>query len=215
MQEPQSTSPLSAALIFGLVLVAVVASGVLLLMTRPEPVEIAIVPPQPTATLLPSATPAPHMIYVTGAVAQPETTVSVPPGSRVQDAIDAAGGALPDADLTRVNLAGQLRDGYQVHVPVTGDVTTDAGEGVVEPEATVASELGLPTPMGGQLVNVNTATAEELDVLPGVGPAIAARIIAYREENGPFTTLESLMDVSGIGESTIEGFEGQVRFDMP
>lgn len=215
MQEPQPTSPLAAALIFGLVLVAVVVSSVLLLLTRPEPVEIAIVPPEPTATLPPTATPGPYMIYVTGAVAQPETTVSVSVGGRVQDAINAAGGALPEADLTRVNLAGRLRDGDQVHVPSVGAIDADLDAGVVEPAATVATELGLPTPMGGAQINVNTATAEELDELPGVGPAIAARIIAHREENGPFTTLESLTEVSGIGERTIEGFEGQVRFELP
>jgi len=213
--DEQPTSSLTAVAVFGLVLVALVVSGGLLLFTRPEPVEIMIVPPAPTQTPLPTNTPAPYSIYVTGAVAQPQTTVVVPVGSRVGAAIDAAGGALAEADLDRVNLAGLLRDGDQVHVPALGSVDSEIAPGVVDTSETTANALELPTPMGGPVVNVNTASAEALDMLPGVGPAIAARIVAYREENGPFADLQSLTNVSGIGESTIEGFAGQVVFDLP
>lgn len=171
--------------------VALVGGGLLLLAARPEPIHITINPPPPTAT------PAPLGVYVTGAVMQPETVVTLPPGSRVEDAINAAGGALVDADLEHLNLAAPLRDGDHVHVPRYGEVSASAGA--------VGST-------GGAL-NINTATAEELETLPGIGPALAARIIAYREQNGNFTSMADLEAVSGIGPSLISQLETLIRFD--
>ncbi|NJL92769.1 MAG: hypothetical protein HC915_03110, partial [Anaerolineae bacterium] len=152
------------------------------LADAPEPVEIAILPPAPTATL------APIEVYITGAVAQPESVVSLAPDARVRDALQAAGGALPDADLSRLNLAAPLQDGAQVHVPRQGEAA-----------------LGVPDGLGNAAlpINLNTATLEELDTLPGVGPSLAAAILAYRAENGPFQTLEALLEVPGIGEATL------------
>lgn len=169
--------------------VALVGGGFLLLASRPEPIHITINPPPPTAT------PAPLGIYVTGAVMQPENVVIVPPGSRVEDAINAAGGALVDADLEYLNLAALLRDGDHVHVPRYGEVSSTVG-----------------TANTGAL-NVNTATAKELEALPGIGPAIAARIVAYREQNGNFTSMSDLEAVSGIGPSLIGQLEGLIRFE--
>lgn len=167
-------------------LVAIVAS-------RPEPVVMTINPPMPTATEAPSATPSPILVYVTGAVAEPETTVRVPHNSRVQDALDAVGGVSEDADLSRVNLAAIIHDGDQIHVPILGDDSEEAG---VIP--------ALPTRSGGTVIYVNTAVAEELQRLPGIGAVIANRIIAYREANGPFSSVEQLGEVEGIGEATLE-----------
>lgn len=167
-------------------LVAIVAS-------RPEPVVMTINPPVPTATEAPSATPSPILVYVTGAVAEPETTVRVPHNSRVQDALDAVGGVSEDADLSRVNLAAIIHDGDQIHVPVLGDDSEEAG---VIP--------ALPTPSGGTVIYINTAAAEALQSLPGIGAVMADRIIAYREANGPFTSIEQLGDVEGIGDATLE-----------
>jgi len=167
-------------------LVAVVAS-------RPEPVVMTINPPVPTATEAPSATPSPILVYVTGAVAEPETTVRIPHNSRVQDAIDAVGGVTEDGDLSRVNLAAIIHDGDQIHVPILGDDSEEAG---VIP--------ALPTRSGGPVIYINTAAAEELQRLPGIGAVIANRIIAYREANGPFSSVEQLGEVEGIGEATLE-----------
>lgn len=167
-------------------LIAIVAS-------RPDPVVMTINPPVPTATEVPTATPSPILVYVTGAIAESETTVRVPHNSRVQDAINAVGGVTEDADLSRVNLAAIIHDGDQIHVPVLGDDSEEAG---VIP--------ALPTRSGGPVIYINTAVAEELQRLPGIGAVIADRIIAYREANGPFSSFEQLGEVEGIGEATLE-----------
>ena len=193
--EPSSRN-IIAAFIF--VAVALVGGAVLLLASRPQPVQITINPPVPTATPDPTATPEPIEVYITGAVQNPQTTHNLPVGSHVQDAIDAAGGILDTADLDRVNLAGILRDGDQVHVPAVGEEEGD---------------VALATPSSSGLVRINSGTLEELDTLPGVGPALAERIIAYREANGPITDLDTLGAVSGIGPALLEGLEGLIEFD--
>jgi competence protein ComEA len=189
-------SPIATIVAFLVVTIAVVGAGILLLSTRPQPAQITVIPPAPTATPLPSATPSPITVYVTGAVGKPGTTLTLPPGSRAQQAIDAAGGAAQDADLQRVNLAAVLHDGDQVDVPVLG-----------------ATNVVLATPSGGQIVHVNTATVEELDTLPDVGPALAQAIIDYRTANGPFKDLDALDQVSGIGPALLQKIAPLVAFD--
>jgi competence protein ComEA len=109
-------------------------------------------------------------------------------GSSLQDAINAAGGFAPDVDVTTLNLARDLQDNEHVHVPRVG-----------EPGA-VPSE---PSSATGKL-NVNAATAEELDTLPGVGPSTAGAIIAYREQHGPFQSIDDLLNVRGIGPAKLD-----------
>lgn len=191
------TSSRGIVILFLIVLVALIAGAFLVLASRPDPVEIVVNPPLPTHTPQPSATPAPLIVYITGAVMTPQITVELPRGSRVEDAIEAAGGLSSQADLIRVNLAALLRDGDQVHV-----------FSIREDENTI-----IPTPSGGLTVNVNTATLAELTTLPGIGPTLAQRIIDYREENGPFPDLDSLDEVSGIGPNLLEGLAGLVSFD--
>lgn len=192
---PAEPSPRVTILTFVIVVVAVVAGAGLLLATRPQPVNITILPPLPTATPLPSATPAPITVYITGAVGRPESLLTLPPGSRVQDAVEAAGGTTEDANLERVNLAGVLRDGDQIHVPGIGQ------------------EVALPTAGGGGIIHVNTATVDELATLPGVGPATAERIIQYREANGLIANLEALDAVEGIGPALLERIKDFVVFE--
>ncbi|MAS35871.1 MAG: competence protein ComEA [Anaerolineaceae bacterium] len=182
--------------VFILICLVIVGGGILLLVTRPQPVQITIHPPVPTATTAPTATPGPIEVYITGAVQQPQTTLRLPAGSRVEDAIDVAGGLLEDADLDRVNLALILRDGDQVHVPSL------AGENTL-----------LATPNTDGVVLVNRATTEELQSLPGIGPALAERIIAHREVNGPFASMDDLDEVSGIGPALLEGLADLIAFD--
>lgn len=186
-----------ATIVAFFVLALAVAGGIfLLLVTRPEPVEITIHPPVPTGTPLPTSTPAPLTVYVTGAVASPETLHTLPPGSRVRDAIDAAGGTTDRADMSGVNLAAILHDGDQIHVPTLGQI-----------------ETALATPSGGQMIYINTATPEELESLPGIGPTLAQSILEYRQNNGSFANLEALDDVSGIGPNLLEQLEGLVSFE--
>lgn len=124
------------------------------------------------------------VVHVSGAVVAPGL-VAVPPDARVADVIAAAGGAGGDARLDRLNLAAGLRDGEHIVVPTRDD------------------EAAGPALPSDDRVQVNTASASELERLPGVGPVLAARIAAYRDANGPFATIEDLLDVPGIGEGKL------------
>ncbi len=141
------------------------------------------------------------VVDVGGAVVEPGV-VELDAGSRVTDAIEAAGGLAPDADCTTLNQAQLLQDGQKVYVPK---------EGEVELAGTSADSR---TQGAGQtttaLVNINTATLDELDALPGVGPATAQAIIDDREANGPFASAEDIMRVSGIGEKKYEKLKGSI-----
>lgn len=121
-----------------------------------------------------------------------------PAGSRVIDAVKRAGGAKSSADLASLNLAALLVDGSQILVPKAG---APAGA-----SATGAS----PGAAGAGLVDVNTASESELETLTGVGPVLAAAILQYRTDHGPFTSVEQLEDVSGIGPATLEALRPQV-----
>jgi competence protein ComEA len=124
-------------------------------------------------------------VHVIGGVRSPGVVV-LPAGSRVADAIDACGGSTDPASL-RINLARTLTDGEQL------DASADASAPPAPPGPAAPAESAGP-------VNLNSATAEQLDMLPGVGPALAAAIIEYRTEHGPFTSVEQLQEVPGIGE---------------
>lgn len=143
-----------------------------------------------------TATPGMLLVYVTGAVAQPQSMVSLPPGSRVQAALDAAGGVTDDADLDAVNLSAVLNDGDYIYVPPRS-----------------GSAVQTPTPNRPALVHINSATAEELQTLPGIGPALAEAIITYRDENGPFTSIEQLDEVPGIGPAKLDAIRDQIVID--
>lgn len=140
-------------------------------------------PPTPTQAAAPDA--GTITVHVSGAVARPGL-VEIPWSGRVADAIAAAGGSMPTADLTTLNLAASLRDGEQVVVP----------------QVSRASISGTSHPSDGR-VRLNAASATELEAIPGVGPVLAGRIVAVREERGGFTTLEDLLDVAGIGEAKL------------
>lgn len=157
-------------------------------------------------------------VYVGGEVAAPGL-YSLPRGERVADAVNAAGGLLQSADTSNLGLASPLRDADQIIVPrkqSTPVAPVQGGAGAPVPTATQQSASFVPfapqatsppfqpTPMNTAPVNINTAGVEELDVLPGVGPAIAARIVEYRLQNGPFQTLEELAEVSGISDRMVE-----------
>jgi competence protein ComEA len=160
-------------------------------------------------TLQPPPTQAPIFVHVIGAVNQ-GGIYSLPPDSRVQDAIDAAGGFTLAADPQAINLAAFLQDGEQIviptQIPTTSlleiPITSRSGNQVsIQPSATSAPYEN------GNLININTASQSELETLPGVGPVTAEKIIAYRESNGPFQTIEEIMDVAGIGPVKFEGMK--------
>jgi len=188
-------------IIGGLLALALFVAGGIYLLREPKSTTVEIVPPQPTATNLPTSTPAPLEVYVTGAVQTPQARLSLPVGSRVEDAIEAAGGVLENADLDQVNMAQRLQDGDQIFVPT------------VRPEGETEEETTLPTPNAPRVININEATVEELDTLPGVGPSTAQAIIDYRTENGPFQSIEDLLNVPGIGEGTMDNIRPYVTVE--
>jgi competence protein ComEA len=165
---------------------------------QPEPVAPAPGSPRALATPVPvgagpsaTASGAGELVVdVAGKVRRPGIAV-LTPGDRVIDAIRAAGGVRKGADLTGLNLARVLVDGEQVVV------------GVPPPPGIAASAAGNPTAQAGALVNINMATSTQLEELPGVGPVTAESIIAFRTEHGAFSSVEELLDVSGIGDATL------------
>jgi competence protein ComEA len=188
------------------VLSALIALVVLLIVARRpagRPVQL-----QPVPTMLPLR------VHVTGAVAVPGV-YALPPGSVVDDAVRVAGGAAAEADLDRLNLARLLKDGDQVLVPAAGATpparVESAAGGGAEPAAGGA-EPAAPAASTGP-INVNTATQEELEALPGIGPALAARIVEHRNQHGPFASVEALVDVSGIGPAKLDVIRDLVRVE--
>jgi competence protein ComEA len=166
--------------------------GVGLWYVRSLPQPVRVQAPRAAPVVTPS--PASLIVHVAGWVRRPGV-YELPEGSRVIDAVEVAGGPRTGAELGALNLAAPLSDGQQVLV---AKQAAPAGAGAL-PTAPGASPAG-----SAPLVNVNTAAAEELETLPGIGEVLAATIIAYREENGPFTAVDQLLDVSGIGEVTLE-----------
>lgn len=143
------------------------------------------------------------VVDVAGAVGAP-SLVTLQADSRVGDAIEAAGGFAADADAARVNRAAKLQDGQQVYVPRVGEA---GGSGAVVPDVG-ASAQGVATADGP--VNINRASESDLDALPGVGPSTARAIVEDRDANGPFSTIEDLMRVSGIGEKKFEKLKSSI-----
>ena len=208
---------LSRAELTGLAVVLVVTlagAGLWYARSLPKPVELAEMPaatpaggsipfaegsiaPAVSGSAAPAASGVPMIVDVTGHVRRPGV-YEFPPGSRVIDAIERAGGPRDGALLSALNLAAPLTDGQQIVVPREGEVVAGAVPGTVPfvPGAVPGAE--------GPLVNINTADATALEALPGVGEVLAASIVAYRTEQGPFTSIDQLEDVSGIGPSTLE-----------
>ncbi len=172
-------------------------------MTPPPDWQIACVPNADAVPRvgMPTALPATLSVYVTGAVRESQV-VTVPGGSLIKHALDAAGGPSADADLEALNLAKPLSNNDHIIVPrlktntSSGVVSSQTATGNASSDATVAAA---ETP-----VNINTASAEELESLPHIGPTRAEQIIAYREENGPFAHIEDIQNISGIGPATYQ-----------
>jgi len=169
---------------------------------RPVATATATVAP----TVAPSPTPSPVRVYVTGAVANSDVYF-LPAGSIIKDAIAAAGGFTAEADPERINQALELQDQQQIHVPRKNEVDApppvQGGPVVTELNSSEGGGSSRSAPVAGGTININTATLEQLDSLPGVGPAIAQRIIDYRESMGGFKAVEEITEVSGIGEATL------------
>ena len=173
--------------------------------------------PAATTTTVPTR----PVVHVAGAVTNPGVYV-LAPGSRAHDAVLAAGGATPEADLSMVNLAAPLDDASQVYVPRRGEGPRRAApatpsreaKGVTAPPGaapTPAPESGIGAPSPGSPLDVNAASAAALEALPCIGPRTAAAIVAHRDRHGPFASVEALLDVRGIGPVTLAEIRPLVR----
>lgn len=179
-----------------------------------EPIEI--LPPEATATPLPLPPPSPTSgrvrVYVTGAVVNSDVYV-LPQGSIIKDAILAAGGLTTDADPERINQALELKDQQQIHIPRLDEANPPPPVQGGGPNIQGDTSRGDATAIDDDLININTATLEQLDTLPGIGPVIAQRIIDYRESIGGFKSIETIIEVSGIGEATFAKIREQITVE--
>jgi competence protein ComEA len=178
--------------IITLLLALLVNGGLILVLHWPrgeEPIEI-ITPAAPSAIVTPSQTTL--RIYVSGAVRQADV-YRLPAGSIVKDAVNAAGGLAEQADSSRINLAQELQDQMQVHIPLKGEMASLAGQ----------ADNGAGRQGTGQLLDINTATAAQLDTLPGIGPTLGRQIVDYRQAHGNFKSIDELTNVPGIGEAKL------------
>jgi competence protein ComEA len=167
------------------VFLELLVSGVIILIVSP--------PRGKAVDLLPLSTPSPLVIYVTGAVMNPGT-YNLPANGRVRDAIQAAGGLSSESDITSLNLAAFIQDGERIWVPLRVTSTS-----ITSPEQACECKTVTPyTPSADHPLNINLATEAELDLLPGIGSVKAAAIVTYRQQNGPFTTIDELQNVPGI-----------------
>jgi competence protein ComEA len=194
--------------IYGILLILTIAGVYALYIRAPrqEPIQIVEATPVPTMSV---ATTSPEVqrviVHVVGEVQSPGV-YEMSGDVRVVDAVTAAGGLTALADPEMINLADRVSDGQQVRVPGLGG---DPQPSLTPYPVSVRqrSGPGLELSGSGRLLNINIASASELESLPGIGPVLAGRIVTYRTENGPFEAIEDVMDVSGIGE----GYYAQIR----
>jgi len=184
--------------------VAVVVVGVLaffLVHRSPPPPELRL--PRAEAAPASTATTAGEVVvHVAGAVARPGV-VRLDGGGRVNDAIAAAGGPAADADLNQVNLAAKVGDGDRIYVPRRGELPP--------PAPSAGATVGAPASGRAAPVDLNSATLEQLDALPGVGPATAKAIVDYRTKQGRFRVVDDLLSVPGIGPAKLATLKPLLR----
>jgi len=166
------------------------------------PVKVVVPATAPTAAVVATTTPTSVRLYVTGAVHNPDV-YNLPEGSLVKDAVAAAGGALEKADLNHVNLAHVVLDQEQLYVPFVGDIDEPP------PVESGGRSSGMVVEVDG-CININTATTDDLETLPGIGPELAERIVSYRASHGVFGAPDEIMDVPGIGDATFERIRDQI-----
>lgn len=196
----ESVSLWQIAAIGVLVVLLLIGGGILYLKSQPEPVvtvkEISEKAPEPKSE------PKKLMVHIAGAVVRPGV-YELPEGKRVIDAVNIAGGGAGEADLDALNLAAKLIDGQKIYVPKKGEgpIQGSAPTGVGEAASNEAP------------LNLNTATLEQLDALPGIGPVLAQRIIDWRTEHQRFIKVEQLLEVEGIGEKKFKQIKEKVTID--
>ena len=145
------------------------------------------------------------IIHITGSVKNPGI-VKLKEGSRIEDAIESAGGLTENADITKVNLAYVVEDGTKIKIPSASE--EDIGdEDIIDSKSgdnIIIEENAVPSNNSTQTININKATEKEFETLPGIGPSLASKIIEYRNQNGKFESIEDIKNVNGIGDNKYE-----------
>ncbi|MDI6817106.1 MAG: ComEA family DNA-binding protein [Actinomycetota bacterium] len=199
-----------------LLMVTVVGSALFYINSRPKPVIVVKADERKTATqekqeeqaAAPAKEPVQLHVHVAGAVAKPGV-YALKDGSRVVDAIGVAGGGAPNADEDALNLAAKLIDGQRVYVPKKGEAPPPVSEMSAGGDSGV---VGDPAAVGGK-INLNLATAEQLDSLSGVGEVTAKKIIDHRTKKGPFRRVEDIMQIDGIGQKKFEKLKDEITVE--
>jgi competence protein ComEA len=197
-----------------------------LMRDQPAPVTSAKLPPvemASSASRAPAAAPSakpdsPPVVSVVGLVHTPGL-VTLAPGARIADALKAAGGVVDGADTVGLNMARPVADGEQIVVglapraglPTSLGSSVSSGPAGSRTPTSPGATAGQPTGKAGEVIDLNTATAQQLDALPGVGPVTAAAIVKWRETHGRFTSVDQLGDVDGIGPARLERLRALVR----
>lgn len=185
----------------GCILALILAGGIYCLYAESDRPQLSITEePAVSAELSEdesSASPALIRVHVSGAVVNADKVYQLKEGARVEDALKAAGGCRQDADLSKINLAGMIEDGQKIYVPRLGEDWTEDEKN---------QESG-----GNHLTDLNKADKIELDALPGIGPALAQRIVDYRQEHGAFQNIEEIKNVRGIGEALFEKLRQYIK----
>lgn len=207
---PEGVAP-KQLIVYAAVVLAVVVLGARYLRSADRPAAPATPAPSVRVERAPEAG---ATVHVAGAVREPGV-YRLRPGARVDDAVRRAGGPTSRADLSAVNLAAKAEDGRQVLVPERAPPAEGGGGAGVAAGAASGGRGGAAGPAGaasapGQPVNLNTATAEQLDALDGIGPTLAQAILDFRDENGGFGSVEDLAQVPGIGEKRMASLRDQV-----
>ncbi|MDX6722412.1 MAG: competence protein ComEA [Solirubrobacteraceae bacterium] len=208
----------SQLLAYALAAIVVVVLGIRFMQSQGQASapKAAVAPEQPAGTTAGGGTvrierkdAGGQLVHVAGAVRRPGV-YRLAAGARVEDAVRRAGGARPGADVNAINLAAKVADGQQVVVPARAPTAPTApGSGPsADAGAAAAAAAG---PVTGAPVSLNSATAEQLDTLTGVGPATASKIIEYRTKTGGFRSVDDLAQVPGIGPKRMESLRGQVQ----
>lgn len=214
-----------AVTLAGIAVAAVLITLFTVMRDRPAPVASAKLPPvemvsssSPAPSASPPGQPGRPVVSVVGLVSTPGL-VTLAPGARIADALTSAGGVLDGADTAGLNMARQVADGEQIVVGIAARygqpsaLGSSVGIGARAPEAPAAPRTtsGSAAAKPDTLVDLNTATVEQLDTLPGVGPVTAAAIVAWRESHGKFTSVDELGEVDGVGPARLEKLRALVR----
>ncbi len=181
-------------IVFGAFL-GLAAAAVIMLVSAPPRGEPILLTPPPTPGLI--------QVYVTGAVNSPGV-IALPRDSRVNDAITQCGGFTPEADLQSVNLAARINDGDRIIVVSYSEQATRSAAAGTAAAQSPKGKSATVTPTPDFPININTASQQELECLPGIGPSKAEQIVTYRQDHGPFKKIEDIQNVPGIGPTIFE-----------